>query len=117
MLRDGSKVLTLAAPVKGKVVAVNRQVLANPGLARSDPYGTGWLLKIQPERSLSGKNLLSGNKGIEWLRGQFGLAKEFFAARMPQVEFATMQDGGIPVEGMLKNCNEKTWEEFQKEFT
>jgi len=117
VLCDGAKYLKLAAPVKGKVVAVNSSILKNPALARKDPYGAGWLLKIQPANGRSGSTLLSGGKGIEWLKEQIDLAKEFLAARAPQVQYATMQDGGIPVEGMLRNCDENTWRDFQEKFT
>lgn len=35
------------APISGVVVAVNQQVNENPALVNSDPYGAGWLVKIQ----------------------------------------------------------------------
>lgn len=37
----------LYAPVSAKVVAVNGDLEANPGLVNSDPYGQGWLLDLQ----------------------------------------------------------------------
>jgi len=35
------------APAAGKVVAINEELVSNPALLNSDPYGTGWLFKIQ----------------------------------------------------------------------
>jgi glycine cleavage system H protein len=35
------------APVSGVVVAVNDSLSQNPELINSDPYGGGWLLKIE----------------------------------------------------------------------
>ncbi len=35
------------APISGVVVAVNEQVKENPALVNTDPYGAGWLVKIQ----------------------------------------------------------------------
>jgi glycine cleavage system H protein len=35
------------APVSGKVVAVNTAVSANPALVNTDPYGDGWLFKVE----------------------------------------------------------------------
>lgn len=35
------------APISGVVVAINEQVNENPALVNSDPYGAGWLVKIQ----------------------------------------------------------------------
>jgi glycine cleavage system H protein len=37
----------LYAPVTAKVIAVNGDLEANPGLVNSDPYGEGWLLDLQ----------------------------------------------------------------------
>jgi glycine cleavage system H protein len=34
-------------PAAGRVVEVNDQVVAEPGLVNSDPFGTGWLYKIE----------------------------------------------------------------------
>jgi len=35
------------APVSGKVAAVNQAVSANPALVNTDPYGQGWLFKLE----------------------------------------------------------------------
>ena len=53
---------------------------------------------------------------MEWLRKQTELAKEFLTVRTPQAAFVTMQDGGVPVDGLLKNYDTHVWEEFQQSF-
>lgn len=35
-------------PVSGKIIAVNEDLEEAPNLVNSDPYGDGWLFKIQP---------------------------------------------------------------------
>lgn len=35
------------APVAGKVAAVNEAVSKDPALVNTDPYGTGWLYKLE----------------------------------------------------------------------
>ena len=35
------------APVTGKVVAVNQELVNAPELINSDPYGAGWLIEIE----------------------------------------------------------------------
>jgi glycine cleavage system H protein len=35
------------APVSGEVVGVNEALLNDPSLVNTDPYGIGWLFKIQ----------------------------------------------------------------------
>lgn len=37
----------LYAPVSGKVVSVNADLVANPELLNSDPYGQGWIAEIE----------------------------------------------------------------------
>jgi glycine cleavage system H protein len=37
----------LFAPVGGEVVAVNEELVDRPELVNEDPYGTGWMLKVQ----------------------------------------------------------------------
>ena len=35
------------APASGKVVAVNGKLTANPALVNTDPYGDGWMFKLE----------------------------------------------------------------------
>ena len=37
----------LFMPVTGKVVALNPELESSPALVNSDPYGSGWLIKIE----------------------------------------------------------------------
>ena len=115
-LKDGKKSLALASPVRGRVVAINENVLKNPALAKIDPYGTGWLMKIQPESHEEKQRAFSGTQAMEWLRKQTELAKEFLTVRAPQTALVTMQDGGVPVDGLLKKYDVRVWEEFQQSF-
>jgi glycine cleavage system H protein len=36
------------APLAGTVVAVNEQLKQSPELVNSDPYGSGWMLRLKP---------------------------------------------------------------------
>lgn len=47
-VESGKWVGPAKSPVAGEVVAVNDAVAGNPGLINEDPYGNGWLVKIQP---------------------------------------------------------------------
>lgn len=35
------------APISGTITATNQNVVENPALLNQDPYGAGWLVKIQ----------------------------------------------------------------------
>ena len=37
----------LYSPVAGRVTAVNDKLTANPELVNSDPYGDGWIMKLE----------------------------------------------------------------------
>lgn len=36
------------APVSGKVAAVNSELSSNPALVNTDPYGSGWMFRLEP---------------------------------------------------------------------
>ena len=38
----------LYSGVDGKIVQVNQEVIDNPALVNQDPYGKGWLIKVDP---------------------------------------------------------------------
>ncbi len=40
----------LIAPVSGRILAVNEAALEHPGIVQADPYGSGWLIEVQPDR-------------------------------------------------------------------
>jgi len=40
----------LFAPLSGRVVAKNEELEDQPELANEDPYGTGWLIRIEPSK-------------------------------------------------------------------
>ena len=39
------------APISGVIASVNQRVTSEPELLNKDPYGEGWLVKIQPHQS------------------------------------------------------------------
>jgi glycine cleavage system H protein len=46
-LESAKAVFEIIAPASGTVVAVNAEVVANPGLINEDPYGKGWLVEMK----------------------------------------------------------------------
>jgi glycine cleavage system H protein len=49
----------LYAPVDGKVIELNKNLTDNPQLVNSDPYGEGWIIKIELVNPAQLNNLLS----------------------------------------------------------
>jgi glycine cleavage system H protein len=49
----------LYAPVTGTVVESNPNLAENPALIAEDPYGAGWMIKIEPSNDSEFDSLLS----------------------------------------------------------
>ena len=49
-VESGKWVGPVKAPVSGKLIAINEPAIDKPSLVNEDPYGQGWLAKIQPSR-------------------------------------------------------------------
>lgn len=50
------------APISGVVTAVNEAVSANPALVNTDPYATGWLVKLKPTNPSEMNDLLNADQ-------------------------------------------------------
>ena len=49
----------LYAPVAGEVVEVNTALADNPALVNQEPFGSGWMIRIRPDRPADVEKLLS----------------------------------------------------------
>lgn len=47
------------APVAGRVVAVNEELSDDPERINTDPYGDGWIVRIQPNEDADESGLMS----------------------------------------------------------
>ncbi|MDP7566110.1 MAG: glycine cleavage system protein H [Candidatus Marinimicrobia bacterium] len=57
----------LVAPVSGIVIEKNDRVLQNPLLVNEEPYGNGWLVKIEPTNwEKESETMVSGDKLPGW---------------------------------------------------
>lgn len=41
--------MNLYSPVEGKIIEINQAVVENPSLLLEDPYGDGWLFRVEAE--------------------------------------------------------------------
>ena len=55
-------VADLYIPVSGKIVSINEDLESNPELINSDPYGKGWIIKIELSDSSEIDELLSSEQ-------------------------------------------------------
>jgi glycine cleavage system H protein len=54
-------------PVSGRVIEVNEDLLDNPELINDDPYGDGWLIKVDPADDSELDELLSAEEYAEFI--------------------------------------------------
>lgn len=53
------------SPVSGKLLEINSSINENPSAVNEDPYGLGWLLKIEPSNMDEVNNLLDSKAYAE----------------------------------------------------
>lgn len=52
VLESIKAVSDLYTPVAGIVIDINEKVINNPELVNEDPYGSGWMIELEPEGDL-----------------------------------------------------------------
>ena len=52
----------LFVPVSGKIIETNKQLLKEPTLINSEPFGNGWLIKIEIKDITELEDLLTSNQ-------------------------------------------------------
>jgi glycine cleavage system H lipoate-binding protein len=112
-LEANGRRVDVLAPVSGTVLAVNEDVLRDPSLVNGDPYGRGWLLKVQPPRGLAAlKDLMAPPAARRWMQQ---VAQSLSATMSPELGHV-YQDGGVPVHGLARAIDEAHWDEVARRF-
>lgn len=62
----------LYSPLAGKVVAVNKDLEANPELVNQDPYGKGWMIELELADSGASEGLLTAADYEAFVKEQQG---------------------------------------------
>jgi glycine cleavage system H lipoate-binding protein len=118
-IRQGNRTMNLVAPVDGIVDALNTDVVKNTGLLKQDPYTAGWLYKVKPTNLSKNISVLKiADSARAWFTEEVARLRDFLSGVSVEDKLVgqTLQDGGIPVEGILQYMNEETWTQFEKEF-
>jgi glycine cleavage system H lipoate-binding protein len=110
--RNGEKT-EMVCPTEGEVVEINTELLENPSLVRTDPYGKGWLAAIHvPDEENTGRNMVPKSLVRNWMQESV----ERLYARQPRLAGAVAADGGRPAEDLLAAMPELNWKEITGEF-
>jgi glycine cleavage system H protein len=110
--RDGAKV-DMVSPIEGSVADINDALVANPELARKDPYGEGWVVTVQsPDAKTNFRNLMTGALARWWTEE----AASRLQKRVPAALGALAQDGGVAMDNLTAQVPEQNWTELTREF-
>ena len=52
----------LYSGIDGEIIEVNQRAIENPALINEDPYGQGWIVKINPTDSAQLENLMAASE-------------------------------------------------------
>lgn len=116
-LEMGGRSFSIPSPVKGTVEAVNHDVAGSPAMLSL--FREGWAVRVKPEaiaEELEGMSI--GAKARVWFEGEVARLRDFFAvlAMEPSAAPATLQDGGMPIEGVLACLDEESLRRFERDF-
>lgn len=107
VLQSGKRI-EFVSPVDGVVCGVNERINADPAEARKEPYGKGWAFMLRPSNlSRDLKKLRIGSEAAAWLEKEARSFSEFLSLHraVPVEVGATLQDGGIHVEGIMETMD------------
>jgi glycine cleavage system H lipoate-binding protein len=102
-------------PMSGVVMATNQNALKQPGLAKKDPYGQGWLVVIDPLSGLKNKtrSLLFEQKAVAWLNAE---VKKLEETVMNVYGVPLAATGGEIVDDIFGNLHDLKWEDLVHKF-
>lgn len=112
-LFSGNQSFDLVSPVEGVVMALNKEVIQDPGLIARDPYQNGWIAMVKsPDLTLNKKNLVQGGMVAPWLQNSVTRLNGMVTQLAPTMA----ADGGVPMPGLLMRVAPELREKLAKEF-
>jgi glycine cleavage system H protein len=110
-VRCGERLVAIPSPVDGLVLERNTSLLAKPALLDHDPYGAGWMLRVETaERSTA-----TGYRGAaskRWLREENVRLTHFLESRLGMAA----ADGGTLTAPPSVLLSEAAWREAAQSF-
>ena len=110
-LRCGDRVVAIPSPVDGLVLERNRSLMQAPSLFEREPYGDGWLLRIETEAHAP----IEGRRGAAsktWLREENLRLNHFLEARLGMAA----ADGGTLTAPPSSLLPDDAWREATRSF-
>ena len=114
-LRRGDRLVAVRAPLSGRVIATNEDLLEHPELVNQDPFCRGWVVRIQADHLNEDRsNLLKGREARSWFQGEIDrllmtvLSHDAMAPALP--------DGGALVEDVYREIDDRHWKQLTSNF-
>lgn len=118
---QNGKHLKIYSPLSGSIINTNPMLFETPEIINEDPYGKGWIYKIQPIEWISETNsCYLASEASAWSVKELERFKDFLAGSMvkysPEVSMTILQDGGELRDQPLSELPFEVWQDFQKSF-
>ena len=116
---QGDKTIRILSPIEGTIEQYNFELEDHPEEFAENPYTKGWFYLINPTNlSADLKGFAVADQTKNWWSKEINRMREFVQAHLPQPALAglTIQDGGLPLEGLVAHFDGKTMEEFETQF-
>lgn len=115
VLAEGKRSLTVRSPLDGQIVSINQSLTQKPELMRDSLFSEGWAFTIEPKRFAEVKKFMLGEEAQAWIPGEFQRLRDLLAG-IGTPALATLQDGGLPVSGVLAGLSEEACKRIDQEF-
>jgi glycine cleavage system H lipoate-binding protein len=112
-VKKGGRTLSMPALSDGLIEEVNPALVTNPERLKDDPFGAGWVYRMKPSAAELPIAIRIGDAAVEWLKSEYRTLREYVGSVSRAPAFATLQDGGEPVEGFADQLNEEQWKELR----
>lgn len=118
--REG-KLLRIYSPISGKFLLTNPFLEESPEILNEDPYGKGWICKIQPTNWVEEtRSYFLAEEAITWSAKELVRFRDFLSRSMGKYSTepspVTLQEGGEISDKALAGLPKEIWQDFQQEF-
>lgn len=118
-LIQGDKTIHIPSPIEGTIERSNFELEDNPDEFAEEPYTKGWFYLINPTNLAADlKNFAVADQTKTWWSKELNRLREFVQNHLPQPALAglTLQDGGLPLDGLVAHFDHKAVEELEANF-
>ncbi len=120
-INQKGKLLQIYSPLSGNIMHTNTVLYESPEIVSDDPYGKGWIYKIQPTEWIAETDsYYLADKAIAWSIKELDRFKDFLATSIskysPETSLVILQDGGELCDKPLSEMPGEVWNDFQESF-